>query len=369
MNQTAYEADTSYIFYTVFTLVLSGLLICLFISLIVSYTFKPTDEDALLTEAIEWQLETKGVLSMPLPIASRYKELYSEIYIHKKKINNLILGSSTVMGIRDYMFPEEKLTFNFAKSSNPLFKTISEAKYFINKYDHIKWVYIGIDWGLAFPYLKNEVTEYKPAPIKISNIRLWRKIKDAVSYQRVKTVLSYFKQYLLANGHNDHCYACPKENNIGMDIQIPRAPKICDGFRYDGSATFAFFNGLSLIDWVNFLNGPLKKYSASLTLSNGQLNRNYLNHLLEIDRILKTRKGKLIMFIPPMMPKLVDELKQRKVGIYLNRTIDELSAFTSEHGINLINASKSECFNCAPEEFLDPHHAFDSCYSKIFNSF
>lgn len=358
--------------YTVLLLCISLLMISAIIIFNINYTFSIESRSKnILAGAISWQARSRGVIATQVRQSSRLKNAQTKFAIDTRNVDTLILGSSTVMGIRDYMFPSDRVVFNGAKNSNHLWRTISEAKYYIKRSNNLKWILIGFDWELGYPYQKSSIINFKPDngcnednSENTEDPNLWRKIKDAASTQRVKIVLSNLKSDLL---NPDDSYKCPKENNLGKDIFNPPFPRTCYGFRYDGSATFSNYNGLKEGSWHALLK-KLNKYTYWFKFYKGVLNEKYLAELVKIDQTLKSRGGRLIILIPPMMPQAVSTLEEGDVGIYMKKTLERLSIFTGKNSLAVFNASRSEQFGCDFGEFLDPHHAFDTCYSKIFRA-
>lgn len=347
---------------------ITGVILSLIIFVILYERIDKENKDIIISDAIKWQFKNKSIISLPAEISNDYKKTMTKYSAETYKTNTLILGSSTAMGIRNLFFPETHVFFNSAKSSNPLSRTISETVFYIHTYDEIKHIFISIDWGLGFPYRATPVGQFE-MPIEQVNINsLFAKIKDAISLQRIKIVFSNLKNDIFNKSNS--IYTCPKEDAQGMDIFNATHPRICDGFRYDGSATFSHFSSLNKSKWEKLLkNSKSLRYRKSLKLTKGVVNTAYLEQLNKINLKLKQRNGGLVLLIPPMMPNLVSNIEKSSVAPYLETTINDIELFAKKNDIKLINASKSEDYGCSHEDFFDQHHAFYSCYEKVFKEY
>ncbi len=358
------KSNNQYLRFIVTTMGLSAILILLAITYIVNTTFGKEDESTY-EKAFDWQMKHQGVVGITDSISDTYKQKLTDYIIPKNNIDTLILGSSTLMSVKDDMLKNHTV-FNGSKNSNPLFDAISKAKYYIATYDSIKYVMIGFDWALGKPYQPYNNPIYKPSTNQKDDITLLVKIKDAMSYQRVKIIVSNLYNALL---NQPEVYQCPTENTVGTDaFFIPLVPRNCHGFRSDGSATFS--NQLPLTDkkWKILLETELEKYQKMLSDSLGKIELRYLDDFKEIDEALKKRGGKLIIIIPPLMPGATTSIKKSEEGIYLKETMDTLWKFSAENDIEILDASQSESYGCASSEFMDVHHAFPECYEKIIRN-
>ena len=107
---------------------------------------------------------------------------------------------------------------------------------------------------------------------------------------------------------------------------------------------------------------------SSLDSSKGVLNKDYLAELTKIDQGLKKRGGKLTIFLPALMPHASRTMGQLETGIYLKRTLVNLTTFSEENNLEILDASRSEQFGCEYDDFIDPHHALYTYYEKIFRA-
>ena len=358
------KKSNKYFYFVVATMSITSILILLSIFFIINTTFAE-ENDSDYINALRWQFKSKGVISMSAAVSTKFKEMSTNYFIIKNDVDTLVLGSSTSAAIRAYMF-DGHIAYNGAKNSNPLFKTISEANYYIKYSNNIKYIFIAFDWALGFPYAKYTNHKYVPSSNSEDGIDLFVKIKDAVSYQRIKIVVSNIYNNIF---NPATIYECPKEDNIGTDFFFtPQVPRVCSGIRYDGSGTFSIQNPLSKKKWKDLLNTGLEDYKKPLRDSLGKVDSKYLDDLKKIDENLKGRGGKLIIVVPPLMPGATALIKKSEDGGYLEKTMNTLLTFTAKSNIEIIDASQSEKYGCIFSDFMDVHHAFPECYEKIMQN-
>ena len=334
-----------------------------------------TDQEEIMRRAIKWQVQAKSVVGIPDRISSSYKNLLVDYSIAENNTNTLILGSSIAMGIRDYMFPQRYDFINGAKNGNTISENISEAEYYIQKYKTIKYVFISIDWGLGSPYREASIKTLKVVPHDDNSSNFFSIIKDAVSLPRVKIVLLNLKNDFVY-GKKDFIdlinitYTCQKEDMLGIDLFKVTSPRICDGFRYDGSSTFSNRDNLSKASSSDYLTskGTLK-YRESLRLTKGVINPLYFDRIKKINLALEQRNGELVLLMPPILTGVVSYIKKSPEAPYLEQTLKDIETFTVKSNIKLLNASESEDYGCNYDDFFDDHHAYPSCYEKIFKMY
>ena len=357
------KSSNKYLHFIVTVITITILLIVLSIFYIVNTTFS-MEEESNYKKAFIWQVNHKGVVGITVNISSEYKQKMLEWRLAKNDVDTLILGSSTVMGIKEDMF-EHHVVFNGATNSNPLYYTIPVAKYHSTHTKSIKNIMISFDWALGLPYWPYKEITHNPIIESKTDINLIAKIKDAVSYQRVKIILSNLIDHLLANPISQ--YKCPTEDTIGTDQFFKtEQPKSCHGFRFDGSAVFP---GTQITEkqWQDDLKNGLGKYQKEFDTNLGTVDVRYLNDFKEIDETLKRKGGRLIIHIPPLIPNATTIIEHLAKETYIKK-MNRLLAFTKENNITILNASKSEEFGCVYNDFLDSHHAFPSCYKKILRT-
>jgi len=357
------KSSNKYLQFIVTVITITIILIVLAIFYIINTTFM-MEKDSNYEKAFMWQEKNKGVVGITVNISSEYKQRMLEWRILKKDIDTIILGSSTTMGITSDMFKNYKV-FNGATNSNILFYTIATAKYHSKYSPNIKNIIIGYDWALGLPYKPYQKIIHNPTIKKKKETALVDKIKDAVSYQRVKIVLENLVDEFFASPITQ--YICPNENTIGTDQFFKTdKPKSCRGYRFDGSAIFPNRH-ISEKEWIDTLKNGLEKYQKQFDTNLGTIDLRYLNDFKEISQNLKRKGGKLIILIPPLIPNATTTMEKIAKKEY-NSKLHKLLNFAKQNNIDVLNASKSEEFGCVPSDFLDTHHAFPSCYKKILKN-
>ena len=303
------------------------------------------------------------------------------------EINTVVLGSSTVMGITQKAFPEKYRIYNFATNGNPLSTVIGEADYIQEHFQNIKWFVVPLDWSLGFLY-----NEYVLSPVDLSlsntlrkiksedsSIPLSDKIRDAVTYPKIVNLFKIIKSIFLAANKVEafrenfltaygNEYACP-DGGIAKDFD-PMYRGMCSGFRFDGSATFLNLGrvGENVSALVRRSLDANLQYVKSLKRTNGVPNQRLLTRLEGIEKRARQNGGGVIFIRPPVLTGFEAELvRQPQHGAALETTRNTLDEWARQNHLTLIDAGQSEWFGCTPKEFVDAHHAANTCYVKIFD--
>ena len=357
------KSSNRYLHFIMTVITATIVLILLAIFYIINTTFA-MEEDSNYKKAFMWQEKNKGVVGITVNIASEYKQRMLEWRISRKNLDTIILGSSTVMGITSDMFNNHSV-FNGATNSNILFYTIAVAKYHSLHSNNVKNIIIGYDWALGLPYRPYQEIIHNPDIKKKKNTHLIDKIKDAITYQRVKIVLENLVNKFFSAPVPQ--YICPTENTIGTDQFFKTdKPKSCRGYRFDGSAIFPDRH-ITKKEWEETLKHELDKYQKQFDTNLGTIDTRYLNDFKEINQNLKRKGGKLIILIPPLIPNATTTMEHISKKTYTQK-ISRLLHFAKQNNIDILNASKSEKFGCTYNDFLDSHHAFPSCYRQILKT-
>ena len=348
------------------SLVLSTLIVSIIVSIIVYMNFN--EENDNFERAFNWQKQTRGVVSLTTKISEQLKTKMTHYFLENSDIDTLLFGSSTIMGIKDE-FINDLNTFNAAKNSYPLNKSISDAFYYVNKYEKIKYVVIAFDWSVGLIFHPYNVSRNNYVPLgKSEEILLKNKIKDALTYRRFSITIDKMVNNLF-NKENNISYICPTEpETIGNDSFFNTDfPLRCHGFRSDGSATFQNQKIVNENRFKSYLESGLINYKNHLSKSKGLFEEKYFQDLKEIDLLLKQRNGKLIVISPPILSGVTKYLENSEVGNYLKDLRKNVTYNFKQNNIDFFDFSEAENFGCQIEEFMDVHHAFPSCYDKIFN--
>lgn len=355
----------SYQKFTLYTLLATAAIVVGLISLIVRVTFYAGDDtEAVIDRAIAWQLESGGVAALTDGNSQRYKDKMTVQRLASGEVQTLVLGSSTLLSLRPAMLPAQLLAFNGAKNANSLPRIIAEGLYYTARYPALQNLIIGFDWGLGGPYKPGRIRPFDPDASSLATPTPWQMIRDAISLQRLEITAAKLLSNTLTV--SPEVYRCQREDASGMDVLPQDYPMICNGFRADGSATFARMNPVGKNGWQRRLKDErTERYRQGLRASAGEITPAYLAGLEQLQQTLAARGGRLIILIPPMLPGLVAQVRGSADGQYLQTTLQQLQALSVRSGIQLIDASASEQFDCDYREFMDSHHAFPGCYLKV----
>lgn len=338
--------------------------------------------------ASEWQQASKGVTYAP-PIVNTRSFKVLRMTDRLPGINGMVLGSSTLMGLEETMFPAPMRVYNFSTTANPTAHLVAEAEYLVLHHAReVKWLLLGLDWSIGMVYHRIAVPPLELTPAAalatapLPNVPLHSKLADALSYPKV---LNLLKALLAIARAPDPLrsfqrtffdiasdpYRCP-EGTFARDFDVVNRG-ICLGFRYDGSWTFAAERRLTparAMMLARAAAAPSSKFSRFLCETGGEPNPLYLDRLAALVPRYARQGGRIVFILPPMIPGMEVELqKGPETRKCLERTKAKLSAWSREHRVTVIDAGASERFGCEPGEFLDEHHAFAECHQRIFSRF
>jgi hypothetical protein len=337
--------------------------------------------------ASQWQQRSHGITYAPtLSDTHLFKTL--RLNDRLPEINTVVFGSSTAMGLTQQAFPDALHVYNYAQSGHALITATSEAEYVQQHAPQVKYLVIPLDWSLGFIYLHAEpsaldlsaATTMRQVQSATVPIPLLDRMRDALSYPRIASLLEIFKSilradsslsafrgYFLQDGSDDyHC----ADSTPGKDFDtIHRGT--CTGFRFDGSATFAnsdrVDNARSLILSATTSSS---KYHRNLAQTDGEPDALLLQRLAALGERARQNGGGLLLFMPPLLPGLEAEfLRHPQLASRLQRTRQRLDDWAKAQQLIIIDAGQSERFGCGADEFLDEHHAVTTCYDKIFQPF
>jgi hypothetical protein len=342
--------------------------------------------DAVI-HASEWQQATRGVTYAP-PLSDSRPFKSARLFDRLPEINTVVFGSSTAMGIAQGMFPGGMTIYNFAQTGNGLPMVIGEAE-FLHRYrpTRLKWFVIPLDWSLGFIYQaasprQVELAPNAEAPGQRVLVPIVQQLEDALSLPRVKNLLGIvtdivrapspgaaFRQMFLQDASDE--YRCADGTPAKDFDTIFRGT--CNGYRYDGSATFAARAvgrarraGALIVGAVV----PSSKYAVGLIRTGGEPNPVFLDHLATLARDMQLKGGEVILFLPPLLPGMERAfLDSAQTGGALRRTKQILDAWARDKDLIIIDAGQSEHYGCVAEEFVDEHHALPQCYARIFTRF
>ncbi|MBI5436580.1 MAG: hypothetical protein HY937_05695 [Nitrosomonadales bacterium] len=338
-------------------------------------------------QASTWQQATHGVTYAPtLSDTGLFKTL--RLHDRLPEINGVVFGSSTVLGVSAAAFPPPMKAYNFAQTGHGLISVIGEAEWLMAHTDNVKYLVIPLDWSLGFIYAEGE-----PVPIDLAiaaaqqqatthanTVPLLDRVRDALSYPRVVSLFdilrqilraqdsrAVFRQYFLQAVSDD--YRCA-DGTWAKDFDtIYRGT--CTGFRFDGSATFANLEPVKdARPLILSATVSSSKYTINLMSRQGEPNPAMLRHLAALARQAESKGGKLLLFMPPLLPGMEAAFLQHpQWSATLEHTKDALRAWATRENMVILDAGQSERFGCNAAEFADEHHAFSTCYAKVFAAF
>lgn len=340
---------------------------------------------AHIHQASAWQQASHGVTYAPtLSDTGLFKTL--RLHDRLPEINGVIFGSSTALGVSASAFPAPLRIYNFAQTGHGLVPVIGEAQWLMAQRENIKYLLIPLDWSLGFIY-----QEGTPQPVDLlaaaatrqtgtSDVPLQERLRDALSYPRIPMLFDILKkisvapdsraamrQYFLQSVSDD--YRCA-DGTWAKDFDTTHRGT-CTGFRFDGSATFA--NSEPVRDARPLLlsaTASSSKYAGNLMGRHGDPNPVLLQHLAVLARQAERRDGKLLLFMPPLLPGMEAAfLRHPQWSPALLHTKAVLRDWAVRENIILIDGGASERFGCQVNEFIDEHHALPACYNRMFAHF
>jgi hypothetical protein len=335
--------------------------------------------------ASAWQEASKGVTYSP-PITQTRPFKAHRLADRLPGINGIVLGSSTMMGLPEWIFPAPLRVYNLSLTANPTATIAGEAAYIEQHHaDRIHWMLVGLDWSIGMIYHPGPPAAVDLAPeatlavFAAEAVPLHRKLADALALPKVvnlgkalravlgsSTPLTTFRHTFFELAGEE--YRCP-DGQVARDFDVVNRG-LCAGFRYDGSWTFGGERRLSpqrAAVLARAAAAPSSKFSRFLCSARGEPNPAYLERLGEVAQRMTARGARMLVLLPPNVPGM--ELEMQKVAesaACLARTKAALAAWAVRHGVTVIDAGQSELYGCVAGEFLDEHHAYPECHAKIF---
>ncbi len=343
----------------------------------------------VVIEASRWQQATQGITYAP-PLSANRPFKSARLFDRLPEINAIVFGSSTMMGVTQAVFPAGTTIYNFSQTGNELPMVLGEAEFMQRSYPgKLKLVVVPLDWALGFiyraPAAPGQVTIAAPdasAPEPAGKVALAQQLQDALSLPRVKNLFGElariarapapvvaFRAMFIADAGEE--YRCADGTPARDFDTIFRGS--CTGFRYDGSATFANLEPVSArrVDaLIASAVVPSSKYAVDLIKAGGKPHPQLLERLAQLGRDLRANGGRLLLILPPLLPGMERAfLEPPQMGVLLQQTKRELSAWAQSANLVILDAGQSERYGCAAAEFVDEHHALPACYARIFARF
>jgi hypothetical protein len=377
--------------YLLWLLVLCGLTLLPAIALNLLLLKHEGDIQSMSYAASDWQQQTRGITYTPSLGANA---LFKTLRLNDRlaETDTVIFGSSTGMPIDSTMLPKGWHLYNFTQRASPLSASIAQAEYLVAHEPQIKHYIIALDWSIdwligsvyhAAIIIPADLSrpQHDPSAAAKNAPSLLAMLQEAISYPRMEKlwdILGHiakspypqktFREYFLQLGSDE--YTCPDGKTLGKDFGVYHRGS-CNGFRYDGSATYSDY---SRVDNVNRLIISALNlgttYARSLQHTHGAIDPGQFEHLAALSQAIARNGGTLMLYMPPLVPGLENAfLNHPKFSADLLRTKRELAAWASGKSVFIADFGQSEKFGCTPAEFLDEHHADGSCYQKVFSVF
>lgn len=338
--------------------------------------------------ASDWQQATRGVTYAP-PITRNRPFKILRLNGRIDGIDTIVLGSSTMMGLTADAFPPPLAAYNFAQTGNPLQAMIGEAGYMAERWDgRLKLFVIPLDWALGFVYERGEpgrielTTEAAAREIAAARPSPPAQLTEALSAPRLRTLARIIREALAAPDPGAALrqvfldaagpeYRCA-DGTPARDFDVI-SRGTCNGFRYDGSATFAdqkrLDAGRERAALATAVSGA-GQYALALKKGGGEPSAALLDGLARLARRVEAQGGALLLLMPPLMPGMEQGLAaSAHSGALLRATKAAIESWIVRNRIVLLDAGDSGRYGCVAAEFIDPHHALPACHRKVFTRF
>lgn len=355
------------------------------LNLALSYNSLRFDKNRL---ASAWQQASRGITYAP-PISQNRPFKTLRLLDRAGEIDAVVFGSSTAMGIDGSAFPAPLAAYNFAQSGNTLLAAVSEAEYVAGRWGaRVKLLVIPLDWALGYVYERGEpprielTREAVEMEVAADEPSLAARLADALSAPRLKILAGILRDALKAPDTGVILrqvffepagpeYRCA-DGTPARDFDVVYRG-LCNGFRYDGSATFADrkrFDKSSAPAALAAAASGGGQYALALKKGRGEPAPVALERLARLARSVAGRGGAVLLLMPPLMPGLEEALAgSQHSGAWLRLTKAALESWSAREGVALLDAGRSERYGCVAAEFIDPHHALPGCYHKVFSRF
>jgi len=327
-------------------------------------------------EAARWQDKTQG-----LPFVAAHWERQLKIEKLKKllsqqAVNTIIVGASTVMGIKDYMFPKNQILYNFSVSNNSTNYCIHDIEYLLQK-DNLSHFLIALDWApglLIHPVSPASDWWSYSEPKTVSWLDM---AKDSLTTSKAKIFLYKFWELSDTNDPlevfrrifflSSSDIRCP-DGNVGRNFSLIGNNQQCLGFYPDGSRNYFYFSPLLQED-----TGP--STIASYVRMNSENWPKWLKFhseistkLSDIIKKIKTKNADIFFILPPLAPGIEKKILETH-GRELLQFKKSLHDFAVRNNVQILDMGQSEEYGCKFSEFLDSIHASHACFEKLLPHF
>jgi hypothetical protein len=325
--------------------------------------------------AAAWQRESGGVAAVA---PSEEYEFKSIVFAERAStLRTMVVGSSRVMTLGSTVTGPN--SYNSAISSNALALAISQGRHALTIAPHLQTIYVSIDWAIgdvfyALPIPQHFIVQQQA----IAAHDIITALKDSIALPRVAGLLGPLISDLLSGRIPEVLYALSGkarptkcvDGSISANFGFPLGT-ICPGFRSDGAPLFhlrgVVKDDASARGFIRIATAPQAQIVKALAMTYGRPNATYLTAVSDINERLRQRGGNVIAVIPPLIPGLKRALSDLpEAGSELRAFDATIALWSAQANIVLIDAAASEDYGCVPQDFIDAHHATESCWMKIF---
>lgn len=337
--------------------------------------------------ASEWQQATRGVTYAP-PISQNRPFKTLRLIDRIGEVDTIVFGSSTMMGVREDTLPPGRRLYNFAQSGNPLRAMIGEAQYIVERWGGARLLVIPLDWALGFVQEPGAPVAADLSAAAVARAGagarpgLREQLADALSLPRLRILAGVLRDIVRAPDRRAAFraffvdaagpqYRCA-DGTPARDFDFVFRG-LCNGFRHDGSATFAGQKRIGADEVATTVAAAAasgSQYARALRTGEAAPNPALLDALARLARRMERDGGRVLLVMPPLVPGMEARLAATAhSGELLARTKGALDAWAAREGLLVLDAGRAERFGCVAVEFIDAHHALPECWRKVFARF
>lgn len=330
----------------------------------------PHIHGSIAHRAAAWQAREHGIVALPVRSEAEFKHL--RLAQKSSDLEILVLGSSRIMGLDSEALGLR--SYNLSISSNNVAVAIAQAQSALEISASIHTVYFSLDWAIGdvfYPFPIPPLIFTKSDTLILDEIL--RLMRESISTRRLRMLIDLFwddpialKDLLMTGVLSSR--QCPDGSRIA-DFLFTFSVK-CFGFRDDGSATFDFRPSVSPQQARAAIAGSVSdasQYVRALASTSGRPNQLYLSEIARLSRDLRSRRGGVVVIIPPLLPGIEQAMLERADSREHLRTYkEEIGIWAEREHIQLMDLGASEKIGCTAADFMDAHHVNRSCWIKAF---
>ena len=326
--------------------------------------------DTMVERSVDLAAEAQGVVSLPEDLLIPFK--FALLQRARESVDGVVIGSSTLLGLRPPSIFGSGRWLNMAINSNFLFSSIGQASDDLQISRRLRHVVIALDWGIGMPF---KVEAYSPVMLR-KHPPLFALLRDILSTSRTEQTMAIIA--MQAADHSGGLFAVGSRHQChsGEPTISFTGSESCNGTRADGSSAFfdpdthegplmpiAASNAADLLDKSHL---PQSEYYKSIVQFKGLFPEENFNGLEKLASSLSDRGGSLALVMPPMLPGLARLVGEDAVsGPMLKSFKAQVDRWAAEHAVKVFDLNASEAFGCGVGDFADGHHALTSCWDKI----